>query len=221
MKYILFILFSLLALTGSTEDNCLTTKEILTEACKKKLRDYYLTKEEGYLEEEHINNEWTVKVMQHEQKSSKWGVYASVNGIVTDGDRIRIRILTKDLNSCNIGNTITTFYTMVPNAKILNFSNEVIPAKFKNNKINIELLFANRFLSGYSVTVDLGWNELDSIKEYFKDTKEVTLKLLDSENIKIKDYFDIDENVFSLQGLNNALDRAKGECIRIVNNREG
>ena len=79
---------------------------------------------------------------QHEQKSSKWGVYASVNGIVTDGDRIRIRILTKDLNSCNIGNTITTFYTMVSNAKILNLSNgkkiivkDLVKTIFKVNNI--------------------------------------------------------------------------------------
>ena len=101
----------------------------------------------------------------------------------------------------------------------MNFSNDIIPANFKGEVINIKLLFANRFLSGYSVTIDMGWNHLDSIKEYFQGLKKVDLKLLDSGTIKIKEYFDINENTFSLNALNEALERAKKECIKIIKHK--
>ena len=60
-----------------------------------------------------------------------------------------------------------------------------------------------------------------NIKDFFKDHKEVSLALLDSETIKVDDYFDIKENRFSLIGLNEALDKAESECIKIVEERNG
>ena len=73
---------------------------------------------------------------------------------------------------------------------------------------------------GHSVWIDISWNELKNIKDFFKQEKEVSLKLLDSETIIVDSYFDIIENKFSLVGLNDALDRAKRECIRIVKERK-
>ena len=95
----------------------------------------------------------------------------------------------------------------------------VIPALLNNIKGGVQILFAVDFLLGHSVWIDLNWNELKNIKDFFKDKEEISLKLLDSETVKVDDYFDISENRFSLVGLNDALDRAKNECIRIVNER--
>ena len=219
MNYIIIFLLTFLVFKASSNDECMTANEILTEECKEKIKEFYVNKEEGFLNEEYIEDKWTVKVIQHEKDKRKWAVYASVNGKVTNGDRLRVRILTEDENSCEYGNTITSFYTTISNAKTLNFSNDIIPAKFKGEVINIKLLFANRFLSGYSVTIDMGWNHLDSIKEYFQGLKKVDLKLLDSGTIKIKEYFDINENTFSLNALNEALERAKKECIKIIKHK--
>ena len=36
----------------------------------------------------------------------------------------------------------------------------------------------------------------------------------------ISKYFDVNENVFSLNGLDQAIDKAKNECINIVNRRK-
>ena len=46
--------------------------------------------------------------------------------------------------------------------------------------------------------------------------KEVTLTLKDSEHLKISEYFDVSQETWSLNGFNQALDRAKQECERIV-----
>ena len=62
----------------------------------------------------------------------------------------------------------------------------------------------------------MGWNDLESIKVFFQNKKEVSLELKDSEDLKMQDYFDVTKNSFSLNRLNEALDRARGECLRIV-----
>ena len=43
---------------------------------------------------------------------------------------------------------------------------------------------------GHSVWINLSWNELKNIKDFFKQEKEVSLKLLDSETIIVDNYFD-------------------------------
>ena len=94
-----------------------------------------------------------------------------------------------------------------------------IPAVFKDQNIYVGALFSSKFLLGHSVMIDMGWNYLDGIERFFKNTAEVSLKLLSDDNIKIDEYFDIPENKFSLNGLEDALERAKKECSRIVKNR--
>ena len=161
-------------------------------------------------------DKWTVSVLQHTGKdTSEWSIIASVNGKITHGDRFRIRLLPKSIERCDVANSITTFYTTKKNKNIFDLSG-VITAIFKDVKIGVKILFAKNFLMGHSVWIDLGWNELKNIKDFFKQEKEVSLKLLDSETIIVDNYFDIIENKFSLVGLNDALDRAKSECIRIV-----
>ena len=220
MKNLLSIFLSLFIFSVSAEgSNCLS-EDIFSEKCEKEREEYEKNKKQGYLEEEYIEDKWIVSVFQHEGKdTSDWSIGASVNGKITHGDRLHIRILLKDINSCNYGNTFTSFYTVKDNKNFNSLSKEVIPAFFKNENIKVEILFASKFLRGHSVFIDLGWNRLDGIKQYFLNEKEITLKLLDSDDFKVDNYFDINENSYSLVGLNTALDRAKNECVRIVKQR--
>jgi len=172
-----------------------------------------------YLHEEYIEDVWTVEVNNNDHEDiKKWDIIASVNGKITHGDRLNIR-MPIGIESCDVGNTYTSFYVMNDNVKTLELKDEVIPAIYNKKNINVKILFALKFLTGYSISIDMGWNKLEDIKDFFKDEKEVTLELLDSKTIKIGDYFDIYTNTFSLIGLKDALDRAKNECIRIVNQR--
>ena len=219
MKYLLTIFLSLFIFSSYAEINCAKTGNFLKEECKKKREEEKKNKKLGYLEEENQENIWTVSVMQYGGKdTSNWSVIASVNGKITHGDRFRIRILPKSIETCSIGNSFTTFYTTKNNNNFSDLSG-VIPAIFKEVKIGVEILFAKEFLMGQSVFIDLGWNELKDIKDFFKKEKEVSLRLLDSKTITVDNYFDIIENKFSLVGLSDALDRAKNECFRIVKER--
>ena len=65
-----------------------------------------------YIHEEYKNDLWTVHTETFDKKNSKdWNIFASVNGKITDGDRLRVRVIPRNIESCNIGNIITTFYT--------------------------------------------------------------------------------------------------------------
>jgi hypothetical protein len=199
--------------------NCLLSENMFEEECIKERDESRKNKKSGYLDEEYQEDKWTVGIFRYGKKdSSDWSIEASVNGEITHGDRFRVRILPKNIEQCNRGNSITTFYTTTKNKNISALSG-VIPALLNNIKGGVQILFAIDFLLGHSVWIDLNWNELKNIKDFFKDKEEISLKLLDSETVKVDDYFDISENRFSLVGLNDALDRAKNECIRIVNER--
>ena len=220
MKLLLIIILGLFNFHANAETDCMVAENMFKEECKKERDEQEKRKQSGYLDEEYQENKWTVSVLQHTGKdTSEWSIIASVNGKITHGDRFRIRLLPKSIERCDVGNSITTFYTTKKNKNIFDLSG-VIPAIFKDVKIGVKILFAQNFLMGHSVWIDLSWNELKNIKDFFKQQKEVSLKLLDSETIIVDNYFDIIENKFSLVGLNDALDRAKRECIRIVKERK-
>ncbi len=219
MKFLLTILLGLFVFYANAETDCLIAENMLKEECKEERDKETKKKQSGYLSEEYEEDRWTVDVLQHSGKdTSDWSIIASVNGKITHGDRFRIRLLPKSVERCNVGNSITTFYTAKENKNISNLSG-IIPAIFKDIKIGVQILFIKKFLMGHLVWIDLSWNQLKDIKDFFKNEKEVSLKLLDSETIKADNYFDIIENNFSLVGLSGALDRAKNECIRIVEER--
>ena len=182
-----------------------------------------LLSSQSYLNEEEVKDTWTVSVERYGDSISDWVVVASVNGKVTHGDRLRVRIPIKTIERCSIGNTMTTFYTT-------NIDNEaedkvlegvMIPAKLNNIEIYVNLLFAINFFDHHLVYVDISYNPLEYLKDYFKEESEVSLILKDRINQKgitliNSDYFDVSLNNFALNGFNAALDRARNECERLI-----
>ncbi len=169
-----------------------------------------------YLDEDRQEDVWTVSVNLHENVPQS--VIASVNGKITHGDRFRIRIPIEKAEHCDYGNSFTTFYTTVGNDNLTKLENKIIPAVFKKENINVEILYSFKFLSGHMVFINMGWNDLDSIKNIFQNENKVSLELTDNQDLKTVDYFDVTKNSFSLSGLNEALDRARIECLKIVQN---
>lgn len=177
---------------------------------------YAQTKEvsEDYIGEDYVEDVWTVGVYLHDNLPVS--VIASVNGKITHGDRLRIVIPIDEAKYCDYGNSVTTFYSIAKNHDPSKVEEKIIPAALNKININVEALYSFKFLSGYSIFIDMGWNDLESIKVFFQNKKEVSLELKDSEDLKMQDYFDVTKNIFSLNRLNEALDRARGECLRIV-----
>jgi hypothetical protein len=147
-------------------------------------------------------NTWIVETVGNE-------VAASVNGKVTYGDKLRIRF-TKE--NCDYGNTLTTFYTAKGNPDIARLRNVVASARFNDTQINVRILFAMKFLQGHSVWVDMGWNKVAAIKDFFAGKDQVTFAFRETARFKPDDFLDITMNSWPLNGLDTALDKARAAC---------
>ena len=177
-----------------------------------------------YLSEKEIEDVWTVHVSENGKSMNDWSVIASVNGKITYGDRLRIRIPLSTVESCSIGNTITTFYTtnIDTEEKVSFIRNKILPAELNGKDMYVKVLFALPFMKVHLAYIDMSWNKLENIKEYFDGVEEISLVLKDRNSVDgitilNSDYFDIPTNSYSTKGLNTALDRAQAECERLVN----
>ena len=138
----------------------------------------------------------------------------SVNGEVVHGDRLRIRILK---SRCDIGNTILTFLTDAKNPEIVNLEDVPTSAVFNNTDIKVKTLFPEKITPwGYMVTLDFGWIKIDVTKLFYSGQMRVSPTLKDDESFKPSEYFGILENSWSLNGLENALDKARKACLGFV-----
>ena len=164
------------------------------------------------LNEPEKENVWTVNTR------GRWFI-ASVNGLKTHGDRLRIGFPTKQ---CKYANTSTTFKTTRNHPEIKTLKNKMVAAIFKGDQVYFTIPYTNevyisKVLAWYSVSVDFGSNTLPDIKKFFKNQNEVSLVLKDFEKLKVSDYFFKEElsNSWSLKGLEGALDRAQQECYKL------
>ena len=182
-----------------------------------------LSLSKDYLNEIEIENVWTVHVSENGKSMNDWSVIASVNGKITYGDRLRIRIPLSTVERCSIGNTITTFYTtnIDTEEKVSFIRNKILPAELNGKDMYVKVLFALPFMKVHLAYIDMSWNKLENIKEYFDGVEEISLVLKDRNSVDgitilNSDYFDIPANSYSTRGLNTALDRAQAECERLV-----
>ncbi len=147
------------------------------------------------------------------------GVIASVNGGITHGDRFNIRI---EENECQRAEQWFSFYTTEDNKDILNLQGKVVDIKFNNEIINAKILSAQKFLMGYSTIFYLGFEPIESIVSYYKDKQTISVELIDSEDFKASDYFDMLENEWSLNNLESSLKEAQELCrkLKVSNKKE-
>ena len=124
---------------------------------------------------------------------------------------------------CSIGNTITTFYTtnIDTEEKVSFIRNKILPAELNGKDMYVKVLFAIPFMKVHLAYIDMSWNKLENIKDYFDGVEEISLVLKDRNSVDgitilNSDYFDIPANSYSTRGLNTALDRAQAECERLV-----
>ena len=183
-----------------------------------------LSLSQEYLNEDEVEDVWTVHVSENGKSMNDWSVIASVNGKITYGDRLRVRIPLSTVERCSIGNTITTFYTtnIDTEEKVSFIRNKILPAELNGKDMYVKVLFAIPFMKVHLAYIDMSWNKLENIKEYFDGVEEIKLVLkdrisVDGITILNSDYFDIPSNSYSTRGLNSALDRAQAECERLVN----
>ena len=136
-------------------------------------------------------------------------VIASVNGKITHGDRLRLRL---QFGDCDNASVITHVYTMKGNEEILDISEKDIAIAVDGNRAVGTILEPYKFLMGYRFFLYLGYSDINSIKNYFSELTSTALELLDSDELKITDYVDLNRNEWSLTGFNEAIVKAQATC---------
>ena len=157
----------------------------------------------GRFEEKEIDNKWVVSRIE------KSTVYATVNGKVTHGDKLRIRFVK---GKCDMGNLLTTVYTTSNHPNILQLKNKYITANFMNIKVTALVLFTQPFLAGHISWVDLNFIPKEVLKRELIKENPIKIEFLDSEKITITEYFDITQNSWSNKNLGEAVDKASNVC---------
>ena len=153
--------------------------------------------------DKHKNNAW---VLSYVTKNS---VHASVNGQATHGDRLHVRFVK---GKCDVGNLLTFVYTYSKNPNILKLKNRYVTTKFMGRKVTVKVLFTYPFLMGHRSTVDLGWMLKDDLIKYLSKETLISITYLDSKEINITEYFDINHNNWVNLGLGNAIEKASAIC---------
>ena len=156
--------------------------------------------------EESIEDQWVVGFVTDRT------VDATVNGQVTHGDSLHVRLVKEN---CDKGNLITFVYTYIDDPKVGEIKNKHVAANFMGNDAVVKILFTTPFLMGHRATIDIGWLEIKDLKSILGSKNPITMKYVDSNQTKITDYFDILENSWSNDGVQGAIDRAVGICDKL------
>ena len=153
--------------------------------------------------EESLENQWVSKQFDEDE------VHVFVNGEITHGDQLKIRLVKGD---CELGNLITTFITYSDNPRLSKLADQYVQANFMGEKVTALILFTIPFLNAHMAWVDLNWIPLVSLKSILSKDDPITMELLDTEEFRSSDYFDILENNWSNIGLVGALDEGLKTC---------
>ena len=143
-------------------------------------------------------------------------VVASVNGLVTHGDRLRIRFVKGD---CDTGNLLTTVYSHHDNPKLVDLKDQLVDGIFMGEDVVLKLLFTVPLFNNQLAYVDMGWVQKDALKRILLAQKNIDLELVDTEDFKSSEYFDILQNSWPTAGLSDAIDKASMKCKSMTYNK--
>ena len=155
------------------------------------------------ISDERIEDQWVVDEVNSD------AVYLSVNGQVTYGDRLHIRLVK---GNCDFGNLLTFVYSYSDNPLISELADQYVHARFMGEEVTGLILFTSPFLMGHRSTVDFNWAPLHALKQILGRENPITLEFIDSNDFKVSEYFDVLENAWSNIGLSEALEKAGGLC---------
>ena len=182
--------------------------------------DDYLFKEEI------IDDFWSVKVYGDYEDYTVW---SEVHGMVTHGDRLRMKVYGDD---CKKTSFMTSFYTVLNHPDIFELEGRVFNLRNAGSKEDaVSTIIAARAVfvgemgpDGHIVFLDLGGNHIDLVSRLFLNDHQITLEILDNchsnllcfvpDDFKAIDYFDITQNRFSMLRFHESLELAQKKCMQ-------
>jgi hypothetical protein len=147
--------------------------------------------------------QWDVEQMED------GGAVAYANGQITYGDKQRIWIRG---SRCDGGEQLFSFYTVENNKDILNLEGKVIDIKYNQEHIRAKIITTREFILGHIAMFTLGGYSFEQLVNVHKDSSYISIELIDSEQFKASDYFDVLKNKWSLKNFKPALIKAKSIC---------
>ena len=156
--------------------------------------------------EESVDEKWVVNYITENS------VHATVNGQVTHGDGLHVRLVK---GHCDKGNLLTFVYTYANHPKIEQLKGSYVTTKFNGGEVIVKVVYASKFLMGHRATIDMGWGGIDELKEILSGENPLVIEYVDSDEVKITDFFDIQQNSWSNDGVSDALDRAAEMCRKL------
>ena len=156
--------------------------------------------------EESVDEKWVVNFITENS------IHATVNGQVTHGDGLHVRLVK---GHCDKGNLLTFVYTYSNHPKIEQLKGSYVTTQFNGGKVIVKVVYASPFLMGHRATIDMGWGGIDELKEILSGENPLVIEYVDSDEVKITDYFDIPQNSWSNDGVSDALDRAAEMCRKL------
>ena len=147
--------------------------------------------------------QWDVEQMED------GGAVAYVNGQITYGDKQRIWIRG---SRCDGAEHLFTFYTVERNKDILNLEGKVIDIKYNQERIRAKIITTREFILGHIAMFTLGGYSIAQLINLHEYLPYISIELIDSEQFKASDYFDVLKNKWSLKNFKSALIKAKSIC---------
>jgi len=145
--------------------------------------------------------------------------YGSISGEVTFGDKLRF--ISKK-GRCDFVQEVVTFYTWEKPENISELNGQKIPIKVNNEPgPKAEVFYVHPFLMGYMVWFDLGIYKTDVLASALQKLGgKYEIKIVDGHGFKAKKFFDITVNNWELDGVLNAFQRIKNNCIELSEPKE-
>jgi len=146
---------------------------------------------------------WTVNYVTENS------VHTSVNGQITHGDRLHIRLVK---NHCMKGNLLTFVYTTQQDVDFSELKNKLVRSQFAGQNAKVKILYIAPFIAGHRATVDMGWIDLEPLTKILKISDPIRMEFLDTSDFQISRYFDVLQNSWSNKGVRASLERAVQMC---------
>ena len=153
--------------------------------------------------EERQENEWVV------DKVTENTVYASVNGGVIHGDRLLL-ILSK--GSCERAILATTIYSYIEPSIVSKLDGKEISAIFDGNTIEVRVVQTFPFLMGSRSIIEIMDVSVERFISSVPDEHTITLKYESTPFGSVSEFFDIDHNNWTMNGVGLTLQRAQQFC---------
>ena len=144
--------------------------------------------------------------------------YGALAGEVTHGDKLRF-IMRK--GHCDTVQHVVTFYTYQKPTDIFQLKGQKIPMQINDvSGFEVKAFMVRPFLMGYLVWFSLGTWPVDTLASALKELDSYEIKIVDGHGFKAKKYFDITFNNWELDGVVDAFQRIKGNCIELSEPKE-